>query len=34
MALRDMTRQHGGGGLGLDGMILEALSTLSDSMIP
>ena len=34
VALRDVVSGHGGGGLGLDWMILEVFSNLNDSVIP
>ena len=34
VALRDVGSGHGGGGLGLDWMILEVFSNLNDSVIP
>ena len=34
VALRDMVSGHGGGGLGLDLMILVVFSNLNDSMSP
>ena len=33
MALRDMVSGHGGGGLGLDMMVLEVFSSLHDSKL-
>ena len=33
VALRDIVSGHGGGGLGLDWMILAVLSSLNDSVI-